>query len=255
MRFEGKNGLITGGAGIIGKAAARKLLQEGANVVLVDLDSAALEKAARELGSSRIATLVADVTREEDAAGYAENAVSAFGPVDIFFNNAGIEGPLAPMHAFPLAAFEEVFAVNVTGVFLGLKHVLPLMREGGSVIITSSTAGLRGTPNFAAYTASKHAVVGLMRTAAAESAPRRIRVNTIHPAMVESDMMARISARRAAGDSGLTPEQVRANYTSKIPLGRYIDPEEVAGMVCFLASDEAAMLTGSQYLIDGGAML
>lgn len=143
-------------------------------------------------------------------------------------------------------------AVNVKGVFLGLKYMLPVMRDGGSIIITSSTAGLRGSPHFAAYTVSKHAVVGLMRTTASEGAARRIRCNSIHPAMVESNMMTRLEDQRMGNRSR---EEVQREYKSKIPLGRYIDPEEIAAAVAYLASDDAAMVTGTQHLVDGGAML
>ena len=200
MRFTGRTALITGGGGVIGRATARLLHDEGAHVVLVDRAADALAAAAAELGTERILTIVADVTHADDCRAYARGACEAFGPIDIFFNNAGVEGPSAPLAEFPEAEFAEVMAVNVTGVFLGLKYVLPRMRDGGSVIITSSTAGLRGAANFAAYTASKHAVIGLMRTAAIENARRGVRVNTIHPAMVDSEMMRRIERLRQAAN-------------------------------------------------------
>jgi NAD(P)-dependent dehydrogenase (short-subunit alcohol dehydrogenase family) len=252
MRFIGKTAVITGGGGVIGKATARLLHKEGANVVLVDHAPEALASIAAELGADRVLTLVADVTKADDCRAYVRLAKQVFGPIDIFFNNAGIEGPSAPMAEFPEDEFARVMAVNVTGVFLGLKYVLPEMRDGGSVIITSSTAGLRGAANFAAYTASKHAVVGLMRTAAVESARRRIRVNTIHPAMVDSEMMRRIERTRQ-GNKSL--EEVQQEFRNRIPLGRYIQPEEIADTVAHLASDASVMVTGTQVLVDGGAML
>jgi NAD(P)-dependent dehydrogenase (short-subunit alcohol dehydrogenase family) len=252
MRFIGKTALITGGGGVIGKATARLLHMEGANVVLVDHAPAALQPIAAELGAARVQTLVADVTKSDDCRAYVRLAKQVFGPIDIFFNNAGIEGPSAPMAEFPEDEFARVMAVNVTGVFLGLKYVLPEMRDGGSVIITSSTAGLRGAANFAAYTASKHAVVGLMRTAAVENARRRIRVNTIHPAMVDSEMMRRIERTRQGNK---TLEEVQQEFRNRIPLGRYIKPEEIADTVAHLASDASIMVTGTQVLVDGGSML
>ncbi|MDF2119598.1 SDR family oxidoreductase [Roseiarcaceae bacterium H3SJ34-1] len=252
MRFIGKTALITGGGGVIGKATARLLHKEGANVVLVDHAPAALEPIAAELGATRMLTLVADVTKADDCRAYAGKAQGTFGPIDIFFNNAGIEGPSAPMAEFPEDEFARVMAVNVTGVFLGLKYVLPVMRHGGSVIITSSTAGLRGAANFTAYTASKHAVVGLMRTAAVENARRGIRVNTIHPAMVDSEMMRRIERTRQ-GNKSL--DEVQQEFRNRIPLGRYLKPEEIADTVAHLASDASAMVTGTQVLVDGGSML
>lgn len=252
MRFTGKSAVITGGGGVIGRAVARLLHMEGANVTLVDHIEASLEAAARYLGPERVLTIVADVAKEADCRRYAEAARDAFGPIDIFFNNAGVEGPSLPIVDLPEHEFARVIAINVAGVFLGLKYVLPRMRDGGSVVITSSTAGLRASPNFAAYCASKHAVVGLMRTAAAECAPRRIRVNTIHPAMVDSEMMRRIESMPQNAGS---PDEVRRRFESRIPLGRYLKPEEIAETVAYLASDATAMVTGTQTLIDGGAML
>ncbi len=255
MDLDGKNALVTGGAGVIGLATAKRLAAEGARVMLVDADRAALEAAASEAGPST-SIAVADVTDAPDVAAYAKKAAEALGPIDIFFNNAGIEGKFAPLAEFPEDVFDQVMAVNVKGVFLGLKFMLPVMRDGGSIIITSSTAGMRGSPNFAAYTASKHAVIGLMRTTAMEGAARRIRCNTIHPAMVDSNMMRRLEDRRMETTGhNRTREQVQEEYKAKIPLGRYIAPEEIAAAVAYLGSDAAAMVTGTQHLVDGGAML
>lgn len=255
MALEGKNAVITGGAGIIGMAAAKRFLRDGARVALVDRDADALSRAAATL-DGEVVRIAADVTRAPDVERYTREAIEALGPIDIFFNNAGIEGVFAPLPEFPEEVFDQVMAVNVKGVFLGLKYMLPVMRDGGSIIITSSTAGLRGAPHFAAYTASKHAVIGLMRTTANEGAARRIRCNTIHPAMVESNMMTRLEDQRLAGLMGnRTREEVQTEYKSRIPLGRYIDPAEIAAAVAYLASDDAAMVTGTQHLVDGGAML
>jgi NAD(P)-dependent dehydrogenase (short-subunit alcohol dehydrogenase family) len=251
MSLAGKNAVITGGGGIIGMATARRFLQDGARVALVDRDAAALARAAAALEGD-VVEIAADVTVASNVERYVRESLEALGPIDIFFNNAGIEGVFAPLPEFPEDVFDQVMAVNVKGVFLGLKYMLPVMRDGGSIIITSSTAGLRGSPHFAAYTASKHAVVGLMRTTASEGAARRIRCNSIHPAMVESNMMTRLEDQRMGNRSR---EEVQREYKSKIPLGRYIDPEEIAAAVAYLASDDAAMVTGTQHLVDGGAML
>lgn len=254
MRLAGKTALITGGAGVIGVATARRLIAEGAVVALVDREGEALARAARETGAAL--AIAADVTKAADVARYASHAHASLGPIDGFFNNAGIEGEFSPLPDFPEDVFDEVMTVNVKGVFLGLKYMLPVMRDGGSIVITSSTAGLRGSPNFAAYTASKHAVIGLMRTTASEGAARRIRCNTIHPAMVESAMMRRLEDRRLAGSMGnRSREEVQREYVAKIPLGRYIAPEEIAAAVAYLVSDDAAMVTGTQHLVDGGAMV
>ncbi len=252
MKLTGKTAVITGGAGVIGTATAKRFLAEGARVALVDRDQAQLQTVLASLGPGIAIAITADVTKGEDCARYAREAQAALGPIDAFFNNAGIEGKFAPLPEFSEEVFEEVYAVNVRGVFLGLKYMFPVMRDGGSIIITSSTAGLRGSPNFAAYTMSKHAVIGLMRTAAAEGAPRRIRANTIHPAMVESNMMRRLEMQRVGNR---TLEDIQQEYRSKIPLARYIDPSEIAASVAWLASDDSRMITGSQHVVDGGAMM
>jgi NAD(P)-dependent dehydrogenase (short-subunit alcohol dehydrogenase family) len=250
LRLEGKVAVITGGAGVIGRAAARRLGAEGARIVLVDKDEARLAEAARELGAGAD-WIAADVTDGPAVAHYARTAFERFGPIHAFFNNAGIEGPTAPIAEFPEDEFAAVMAVNVTGVFLGVKYMLPRMADGGSVIITSSTAGLRGAANFVAYCASKHAVIGIMRTAALEAAPRRIRVNSIHPAPVEGDMIRRLErARAGTGD----PEGARRRFVRRIPMGRYVLPEEVADLVLFLAADESRMITGTMLGIDGGSL-
>ncbi|HXQ52504.1 MAG TPA: SDR family NAD(P)-dependent oxidoreductase [Stellaceae bacterium] len=251
MQLDGKVALITGGAGVIGRAAAQRLADEGARIVLVDKDERGLTEAAAALGPARASWIAADVTRGPSVAGYARAAFDRFGPIHVFFNNAGIEGPTAPLADFPEDGFAAVMAVNVTGVFLGLKYVLPLMADGGSVIVTSSTAGLRGAAEFVAYCASKHAVIGIMRTAALEAAPRRIRVNSIHPAPVESDMIKRLERARAGNGD---PAEAKRRFVRRIPLGRYVLPDEVADLVLFLASDASRMITGSMLGIDGGSL-
>jgi NAD(P)-dependent dehydrogenase (short-subunit alcohol dehydrogenase family) len=248
MKLAGKVALVTGGAGVIGRAAAQKLAGEGATVVLVDKDER-VRDAAEAIGKDAT-WLMADVTDAQAVSSYVRTVYSRFGAIDVFFNNAGIEGPTAPLYRFPEDGFAQVMAVNVTGVFLGLKYALPRMADGGSVIITSSTAGLRGAANFVAYCASKHAVVGIMRTAALEAAPRRIRVNSIHPAPVESDMIRRLERARDADD----PAAAKERFIRRIPMGRYVEPEEVANLVLFLASDESRMITGATLGIDGGSL-
>ena len=247
MRLDGKTALITGGAGDIGLATARRMIAEGARVALVDRDPARVEAAAAALGGQS-AGFAADVTKEADVARFAADVVSRFGPVDIFFNNAGIAGTVAPLVNYSEADFSAVMAVNVTGVFLGLKHVVPVMRDGGSVIITSSIAGLRGAANMSAYVASKHAVVGLMRTAAIEFAPRRIRVNAVHPGPVSGAMMSELET----GMSKDNPMAARQRMAQQMKLGRYVDPDEIADLVMFLASDDSRMITGSSHVIDAG---
>jgi len=254
MRLDGKTAVITGGAGVIGLATARRFLDEGAQVLIVDNDSGKLDRAMAELASARVAAVTADVTDAAAVARYADEAVARFGAIDIFFNNAAILGPVGRIEAFPDDAFEQVMRVNVFGVFLGMKHVTPKMRDGGSVIITSSVAGVRGAPFFVAYNASKHAVVGIMRTAASELAPRRIRVNTIHPAGVDGDMVRDLE-QGVARATNQAVDATRDYLTSRVPFGRYVQPDEIAQTVTFLASDESRMISGTVVSIDGGSVM
>jgi NAD(P)-dependent dehydrogenase (short-subunit alcohol dehydrogenase family) len=258
MRLENKVAVVTGAAGNIGLAAVRRMLAEGARVLLVDVNEGALGAAVERLASEqpawmpRVATCTADVTSAAQAAHYAKHAEERLGKVDVFFDNAGIEGPNAPITEFPEDAFERVMQINVRGVFLGIKYVAPRMRDGGSIIITSSIAGLMGSGTFTAYTTSKHAVIGLMREAAIDLAPRRIRVNTIHPGFIKTDMLLRIARRMQPGASDEVLLEGLANRTL---LGRCLSTDEVAQGVIFLASDESRMITGHTFVVDGGTLL
>ena len=255
-RLSGKTALITGGAGGIGQAAARLFAAEGARIALVDRDEAALQAVVQSIGEESASYVVADVTQPEQAEGYVKAAVDRWGGVDIYLANAGIEGMVSPIPDYPLDVFEQVIAVNVTGVWLGLKYVIPAMRErgGGSIVITSSTAGIGGTAGMSAYTTSKHAVIGMMRTAALECAPMGIRVNTVNPAPIETRMMRSLEEMRvaAADDSEVTVERTKQAYSARIPLQRYGNPEEVARLMMFLASDDSSYCTGGVYMVDGG---
>ena len=255
-RLSGKTALITGGAGGIGQAAARLFTAEGARVALVDRDEAALQAVVQSIGEESASYVVADVTQPEQSESYVKAAVDRWGGVDIYLANAGIEGMVSPIPDYPLDVFEQVIAVNVTGVWLGLKYVIPVMRErgGGSIVITSSTAGIGGTAGMSAYTTSKHAVIGMMRTAALECAPMGIRVNTVNPAPIETRMMRSLEEMRvaAADDSEVTVERTKQAYSERIPLQRYGNPEEVARLMMFLASDDSSYCTGGVYMVDGG---
>ena len=250
MRLRGKTAIVTGAGGTIGAATARRFVSEGARVVLVDRDVEALASIADDLGDSAVA-VAADVTKEADTELYAATAADKFGAIDIFFNNAGIAGPIRPLTSFSVDDFDAVIAVNLRGVFLGLKHVIPVMAEEGSVIVTSSVAGLRGSSGLGAYCASKHAVMGLVKTAAIECAPRRIRVNSINPGPVEGPMMRGLEAARMPHD----PDAGHAAIAQRMPFGRYVDGAEIADLVTFLASDESRMITGRPHAIDAGLML
>ncbi|MFB6456516.1 SDR family NAD(P)-dependent oxidoreductase [Chitinophaga sp. Hz27] len=246
-RLENKVAVITGGAGSIGQITAKLFIDEGAKVVLVDLDEATLKKATDTLGPNA-AYVTANVTVAADVEKYAKEAVKKFGKIDIFFNNAGIEGAVAPVTSFPEDVFDKVMAVNVKGVFLGCKYVLPQMNDGASMIITSSVAGLGGSPNFVAYVTSKHATIGIMRTVALEAAARKIRVNTVHPSPVNNRMMRSIEEGYEPGKG----DAVQKEFASQIPLGRYAEPIEIAKLVLFLGSDDSQFITGAEYVIDGG---
>lgn len=250
-RLKDKAALITGGAAGIGLETARLFLSEGARVALVDLDEDDLSDAARDLGSPEdLLTIAADVSSVEDCKRYVAQTVEAFGRIDVFFNNAGIEGKVAPLVDQKIEDFDRVMAVNVRGAFLGLQHVLPVMmgQKSGSVINMSSIAGLKGSPNVAPYITSKHAVVGLTRAAAIEAAGHNVRINSVHPSPVNTRMMRSL-------EDGFNPghgDEVKQKLAGTIPLGRYGESIDIANLVLFLASDESAFITGAQYPVDGG---
>ena len=245
-RLSGKVAIITGGAGGIGKVTAERFLKEGAKVVLVDLFEESLAKTKEELSSfGEVLTVQADVSNESDVENYVNKTIEHFGKIDVFFNNAGIEGKVAPIIEQKVEDFDKVLSVNVRGVFLGLKYVLAIMtKQGyGSVINTSSVSGLGGSPGVSPYIASKHAVVGLTKAAAIEVASTGVRVNSIHPSPVNTRMM------RSLEDGLDIKQEVLAK---KIPLGRYGESSDIANLVLFLASDESSFITGVQYRVDGG---
>ena len=255
-RLEGKVAVITGATGGIGSAAARLFAEEGARVALVDLDEAALQGVVQSIGEDKASYTVADVTEPEQAQAYINEAADRWGGIDILLANAGIEGTLSPIPDYPIDIFDRVMAVNVRAVWLGIKYAVPVMREGGggSIVITSSTAGIGGSPEMSAYNTSKHAVIGLMRCAAMEGAADGIRVNTVNPAPIETRMMRSIEEMRVAAmdDSRVTVEVAKQSFAERIPLQRYGDPEEVAKMMLFLSSDDSSFCTGGVYMVDGG---
>jgi NAD(P)-dependent dehydrogenase (short-subunit alcohol dehydrogenase family) len=253
-RFEDKVAVITGAAGGIGRAAALRFASEGAKVVLVDVDRAGLDDAvsAVHAGGGEALAIAADVTTSADVERNAAEAVERFGGIDCFFNNAGIEGAITPLVDYPEDSFDRVITINLKGVWLGMKHVAPRItaRGGGAIVNTSSIAGLRGSRGMVAYVASKHAVIGMTRTAALELAPRGIRVNAVCPSPIETRMMRALERSFNPSD----PESVHARLAASAPLGRYGTPEEVAAMVSFLCSSDASYLTGCAYPVDGGRL-
>ncbi|MHB1126761.1 MAG: SDR family NAD(P)-dependent oxidoreductase [Bacillota bacterium] len=252
MSFKEKVVLITGAAGEIGLETARAFAEEGAKLALVDLDLGKMDRAASELGLKEQDYLIiaADVTVEEQVKNYVKQTVDKFGRIDVFFNNAGIEGKVAPIIELSLDDLDKVLAVNVRGVISGLKHVLPVMIEqkSGSVINTSSLAGWVGSAGLAPYIASKHAVIGITKTAAAECADFGIRVNAICPGSVNSRMMRSIEA----GATPDNPDETKQAFEQLIPMHRYAEVTEVANYVLFLASEKSSYVTGTACRMDGG---
>jgi NAD(P)-dependent dehydrogenase (short-subunit alcohol dehydrogenase family) len=252
MHFHGKVALITGGGNGIGRAAAIGFATRGAKVVVVDRDQAAGEATAgivRQQGGDAL-FVAADVSQSGDVRNYVKLALDRYGAIDCFTNNAGIEGSVAPTHQYDEEMFDRVMAVNVKGVFLGLRHVLPVMigQGHGAVVNTASVAGLVASPGMAAYVASKHAVIGLTKTAAGEVGRSGVRVNAVCPGPIDTRMIHSLEAMLNPGD----PAAVGTRYQSAIPLGRYGTAEEVANLVIFLSSDLASNITGAQYVVDGG---
>jgi NAD(P)-dependent dehydrogenase (short-subunit alcohol dehydrogenase family) len=252
-QLSGKVAVITGGAGGIGRAAARLFVEAGARVLLVDRQAAPLQSVVETLDKDAASYVVADVTQPHEVEGAIRTAVERYQGVDILLANAGIEGVVQTIPDYPIDMFDQVMAVNVRAVWLGLKYVMPVMRSrgGGSIVITSSTAGIRGTVGMSAYTTSKHAVIGLMRTAALEGAEWGIRVNTVNPAPIETRMMRSLEEMRAA-EAGRTVDYVKERHAARIPLKRYGEPEEVARLMLFLSSDASSFCTGGVYMVDGG---
>jgi len=252
MDFSGKVAVITGAANGIGRAAALAFAARGAKVVAVDRDGAGAEKVAGEIGKKGGTALAvaADVTKSADVARYVKAATDTYGRIDCFFNNAGIEGVVKPMAEYDEAMFDAVIDVNVKGVFLGLRHVLPVMiaQGGGAVVNTASVAGITGSPGMGAYVASKHAVIGITKTVSGEVARQGIRVNAVCPGPVDTRMIHSLEKMISPDDPG----GVGARYQSSIPLGRYSTPEEIANTVLFLCSEFAGSITGAQYVVDGG---
>jgi NAD(P)-dependent dehydrogenase (short-subunit alcohol dehydrogenase family) len=252
MDFTGKVALITGGGNGLGRAAALGFAKHGAKVVVVDRDGPAAEATAgivRQNGGDALA-VTADVTKSADVKAYVKATVDKYGRIDCFFNNAGIEGKLSPTAEYDEAVFDAVIGVNVKGVFLGLRHVLPeMIRQGGGAIVnTASVAGLVGSPGMSAYTASKHAVIGLTKTAAGEVGRQGIRINAVCPGPVDTRMIHAIEAQIDPSN----PAGVGERYQDSLPTGRYTTPEEIANMVLFLCSDLASNTTGGQFVVDSG---
>src|SRR5436305_100198 len=251
IRLDGRVAVVTGAAGVIGTATIKLLAARGARIMAVDRKAELLQEAIRDLPAEAEGLAVtADVTREDEVADYVRAAMDKFGAIDVFYNNAGIEGDIAPIAGYSLETFRKVIDVNVVGVFLGLKHVLPVMlkQDRGSIINTASIAGLIGSSEISAYTASKHAVIGLTKSAAIDCTGTNVRVNCVCPGLIDSRMLSAIVEGRNSGNAPTPHERI----VDRIPARRLGLASEVASVVAFLASDEASYVSGAAYTVDGG---
>jgi NAD(P)-dependent dehydrogenase (short-subunit alcohol dehydrogenase family) len=258
--MTGKTCVVTGGAGSIGLASAALLFREGARVMLVgrtkeSLDAAVALLAAEEPGDEdawpardRVAAVTADVSSVEDTKKYLNETVKRFGKIDVLFSHAGISGVLAPVTDYPEDVFDRVMAINVRGSFLACKYGLPLMNDGGSIIITSSIMGVTADPGVVAYATSKHALIGMAKVVAKEAAARHIRVNVLAPGPTDNTFQSNIEEKL----TGIVGEDGTEFLNRLIALGRHARAEEIAEMTLFLASDRSSFSTGAVFMADGG---
>jgi NAD(P)-dependent dehydrogenase (short-subunit alcohol dehydrogenase family) len=243
-RLEGKVAVVTGGNSGIGLASAQRLHEEGARVVISGRDPKTLDAAASAIGSGTLA-LKSDVSKLEDIDRLFSVVASKVGKIDVLFANAGV-GKFAPYTASSEALYDELFAINVKGVYFTLQKAIPHLKDGASVILNTSIVSTKGQPNMSIYAATKAAVRSFARTAATELVERNIRVNAVAPGPIATPIFGR---------SGLTEEQIegfKAGIKERVPLRRIGRPEEIAGAVAFLASDDASYITGIELNVDGG---
>jgi len=244
-KLENKVAVITGGSSGIGLATAKRFVEEGAHVVITGRREKELDDAAAFIGGN-VTPVVGDVSRLEDLDRLYSTVKEKHGQIDILFANAGA-GTIAPLEAATEAHFDQTFDANVKGLFFTVQKALPLFKDGGSIILTSSVSNVMGLAGFSAYAASKAAVRSFSRSWTLELKDRNIRVNTMSPGPTETPALGTTT--------GLTPEQAEqaaAQFASQIPMGRRAKPEEIAAAVLFLASDESSYITGVDLAVDGG---
>ncbi|MCR6498219.1 SDR family oxidoreductase [Shinella sp. CPCC 101442] len=251
MRFENKIVLVTGAAGVIGSAAVRRFVSEGARVAIADLDGAKAEELAREFGD-RAKAFAVDVADPVAVEAMVKAVAGHFGGIDVLFNNAGISGTVAPVHELPISEWQKIVGINLNGIFYVLRATLAAMiegkRQGAIVNMGSSMAGWDVLSGGVGYAATKHGVVGITRIAALDAAPYGIRINAVCPGVIETRLGV------PAGDEAAYSAGIE-RFAQRIPLRRIGQPEDVAAAVAFLASDDAKHVTGVDWLIDGGQTL
>jgi len=247
-QLDRKVALITGGESGIGLASARLFVAEGAKVHLLGIDEPKLKAAVEELGSDNALGTTGDVTDEDAVRAAVELGYAHYGHLDVLFSNAGTSGGISKIVDYPSDVFHRTLAVHIGGAFHVLKHGLPRLSDGGSVIITSSVVGLMGFADLCGYIAAKHGQVGLMRAAAKEVAERRIRVNTLHPGPTSTAFQDAIEMTI----TGQSQADAAAAFDALLPLGRHTTPEEIAQAALYLASDASAMVTSTTFSIDAG---
>ena len=247
-RLADKVAFITGGESGIGLATARLFVAEGARVHLAGLAKDRLAAAAAELGAGSVEWSVTDVTEEDQVASALAQAAGRFGRLDVLFSNAGIAGDIKPITEYSTEVFRRVLDVHVLGAFLVLKHGLPLLADGGSVIINSSVVGLTADAGIAGYATAKHAQVGLMRVAAKEAVSRGIRVNTLHPGPTDTAFQRDIEMTATGAPAGMAAQL----FDAMIPMARHARPEEIARSVLYLACQDSSFVTGITLPVDGG---
>lgn len=243
-RLKNKLAVITGGTTGIGFASAKRFIDEGAKVVLTGRNPETLEAARKELGG-QAEIIASDAANEADVKSLFEQVASKHGKIDVLFLNAGVAS-FAPWEAHSVQDFDRQFAINVKGPWLAIKHAIPVLKDGASIITTTSVANKMGMPNASAYAATKAALQQLVRTAAAELSPRGIRVNAVSPGPIETPIFEK------TGMPAEDMEQMAAGIQSQVALGRFGRSEEVANVAVFLASDEASFVQGQEYVVDGG---
>jgi NAD(P)-dependent dehydrogenase (short-subunit alcohol dehydrogenase family) len=243
--------VVTGGAGSVGGAVARRFLAEGAKVMAVDLDAAALQHLAGELSTPDLATFVGDVSDAADVRAHLDATVARWGLIDVIVANAGNPGHIAPLTEYSEEEFDRTLTIHGRGAFLACKYGLPRMRDGGSIVIVSSVAGVKGGAGLnIGYAAAKHAQIGIMKAAARAAASRAIRVNSVNPGAVDNAFQAGIEERMGR----LTGTDVTAQIDQTIPFKRHAQADEIAGAILYLASDLSTYVTGTVHLVDGGMM-